>query len=218
VASTEAIRRVANVDGATLAVAKNAQAIALAALSHASEDLVVAIVPTQAEAESIAHDLHLLLGDVDAPGEVGAPISKVELFGAWDTLPLERVSPELTTMGRRSALRWRLEHGTPPDIVVAPIRALLQRLTPRCASPVVLRKGATIDLEELIENLVALGYRREPQVEHRGEFAVRGGIVDIFGSTIENPVRLDLFGDDIDRRGSKHVGSILIESMQIAGG
>jgi len=160
------------------------------------------VTPTQADAATLANDLRCFLENQTDPRALGAPNDAVALFGAWDTLPLERVSPELTTMGERAAVRWRLAHGQAPDIIVAPIRALLQRLTPHITAPVVLRRGATLELSTLIEALVARGYRREAQVEHRGEFAVRGGIVDIFCSTLEVPIRLDLFGDEIDRLGT----------------
>ncbi len=132
----------------------------------------------------------------------GAPDERVVLYGAWDTLPLERVSPEISTMGARAALRWRMAHGHAPDVVVAPVRALLQRLTPLVAQPIVVRRGEQLDLGDLALRLTAAGYRREHQVEHRGEFSVRGGIVDVFGSTLEMPVRLDLFGDEVDRLGT----------------
>ena len=107
----------------------------------------------------------------------------MELFPAWDTLPFERVSPEVATMGQRLRLLWDLGVTGPgrpargPAVVVAPVRALLQRLGPVdvAAAPVTVARGARIDLEELVSRLVALGYRREYQVEHRGEVSVRGG-------------------------------------------
>jgi len=106
-------------------------------------------------------------------------------------------------MGTRLSVLWHLfaEGATRPDVVVAPVRAILQRLGPwrDAAAPVTLVEGQRIDAEELVAQLVGQGYRREHQVEHRGELAVRGGIVDIFPSTADAPVRVDLFGDEIDR-------------------
>ena len=63
----------------------------------------------------------------------------------------------------------------------------------------VVSKGDRLDQEELISGLASMGYRREYQVEHRGEMAVRGSIVDVFGSTADVPVRIDLWGDEVDR-------------------
>jgi transcription-repair coupling factor (superfamily II helicase) len=109
-------------------------------------------------------------------------------------------------MGRRLAVLHALT-GTPdpalpppPRVIVAPVRAILQRLAPlEGSAPVVIRPGQQVDVEELLPRLVAMGYRREHQVEHRGEFAVRGGIVDVFPSTADVPVRIDLWGDEVDR-------------------
>ena len=83
---------------------------------------------------------------------------------------------------------------------MAPVRALLQRLGPlEGTAPLVIRRGERVDEGTLLPELVARGYRREHQVEHRGEFAVRGGIVDVFPSTADEPVRIDLWGDEVDR-------------------
>ncbi len=62
-----------------------------------------------------------------------------------------------------------------------------------------MRTGDVVAREELLESVVSLGYRREHRVEHRGEVAVRGGIVDVWGSTADAPVRIDLFGDEVER-------------------
>ncbi len=62
-----------------------------------------------------------------------------------------------------------------------------------------LSRGDVIDRDELVERLVHIGYRHEYQVEHRGEVAVRGSIVDVFPSTMDEPVRIDLWGDEVDR-------------------
>jgi transcription-repair coupling factor (superfamily II helicase) len=133
----------------------------------------------------------------------------VEVFPAWETLPFERVSPDIFTMGRRLRVLWQLgglaEGLTPgapgPEVLVAPIKAVLQRLGPwRSASrPVVVAKGDRVDADALTARLVEMGYRRESLVEHRGELAVRGGIVDVFPSTADEPIRIDLWGDEVDR-------------------
>ncbi len=111
-------------------------------------------------------------------------------------------------MGRRLELMWRLRRlrdGAPdagaPAVIVSPVRALLQRLGPHVedVEPVQVAGGQEVDLHRLVEELVGLGYRREYQVEHRGELAVRGSIVDVFPSTAAGPVRIDLWGDEVDR-------------------
>ncbi len=95
----------------------------------------------------------------------------------------------------------RTRSRTAPKVIVAPVRALLQRLGPlgQEAAPVVVRQGGRLEVAALVERLVGMGYRREHQIEHRGELAVRGGIVDVFPSTADTPVRIDLWGDEVDR-------------------
>ena len=179
--------------GHTVAVPEPARAIFTATLANATARRPVLVaVPTRAEAERVAGDLRQYLGD-DA----------VELFPAWETLPFERVSPNAETMGRRLRVMWRLRTGGEhlPAVIVAPIRALVQRLGPHVedVEPIVVRPGAHLDRDELVERLVAMGYRREYQVEARGELAVRGSIVDVYPSTADHPVRIDLWGDEVDR-------------------
>src|SRR4051812_17774021 len=105
-------------------------------------------------------------------------------------------------MGRRLRVMWRLrDPERMPRVLVAPVRALVQRLGPHVeeAEPIIVRPGETLDSTELVARLTAAGYRREYQVEHRGEVAVRGSIVDVFPSTADAPVRIDLWGDEVDR-------------------
>ena len=196
----EEIDRVIGVDGATLAVALPAQAIVLAGMVEAAtEGTLLVVTATQSDAERLHGDLVCFLGGGDEAGSPGSVEGPALLLPAWDTLPLERVSPEIASMGQRLAVRWRLAGSRPPAVVVAPVRALLQRLAPDPLGPLVVRPGDRVDIDELLADLIARGYRREHQVEHRGEVAVRGGIIDVFGATASGPVRIDLFGDEVDR-------------------
>jgi transcription-repair coupling factor (superfamily II helicase) len=196
---------------ATLAVPEAAQAVVIAALAAFTERAPILVVTgTGLDAERLGEDLVSLLPHEPAAdtasGIVGAIDSPVAIFPAWETLPFERVSPEVETMGRRLAVLHALTSEPdgvlpePPRVVVAPVRALLQRLGPlEDTAPIVIRPGQQVDVGTLLPRLVAKGYRREHQVEHRGEFAVRGGIVDVFPSTADEPVRIDLWGDEVDR-------------------
>ncbi len=177
---------------ALLAVAEPARAFVLSALAHVTgRRPIVVITPTTTDAERIANDMRAYLGE-----------HEVDVFPAWETLPFERVSPSVETMGRRLRAMWHLrsQEGMPAALVI-PVKAVLQRLGPHVeeTAPVVVRSGQQLDAEALVEELVGLGYRREYQVEHRGEIAVRGSIVDVFPSTAEIPVRIDLWGDEVDR-------------------
>ena len=190
----------------TLAVPEAAQAVVLAAAAAFSDRRPILVVTaTGLDAERLGDDLDCLLPSEDGDGTAGALDGTVAVLPAWETLPFERVSPEVETMGRRLALLHALVGGADeslpaPRVVVAPVRALLQRLGPLDdTAPELIRPGQRVDLAELLPRLVAKGYRREHQVEYRGEFAVRGGIVDVFPPTADEPVRIDLWGDEVDR-------------------
>jgi transcription-repair coupling factor (superfamily II helicase) len=187
-----AFGRIIGAANAVVAVPEPARAFAIAGLAHlSSRHPIVAVVPTGTDAERLAHDLGAFLG-----------ADQVDLFPAWETLPFERVSPSVETMGRRLRTMWSLKHGDRmPRVLVAPVKALLQRLGPHVedVEPIVVRPGDQLDPTELIAQLIGMGYRREYQVEHRGEVAVRGSIVDVFPSTEDGPVRIDLWGDEVDR-------------------
>ncbi|MFM9036177.1 MAG: transcription-repair coupling factor [Actinomycetota bacterium] len=182
---------IGRVDG-TVAVPEAARALSIAALAELSgRRPVVVACPTSTLAAQLVDDLGALL-----------PPSEVALFPAWETLPFERVSPSVETMGRRLEVLWRLrDEKRTPRVVVASMRALLQQLGPDTVDldPVIVRKGATLDPDELLRSLVAGGYRREELVEHRGEVAKRGAIIDVFPSTADAPIRIDLWGDEVDR-------------------
>ncbi|MEX0767826.1 MAG: transcription-repair coupling factor, partial [Microthrixaceae bacterium] len=175
-----------------LVVPEPARAVTLAGLHAASRRTpMVVAVPTAADAERLSADLRHFL-----------PPDAVELFPAWETLPFERVSPSIETMGLRLRTLWRLRTADPSlSVIVAPARALVQRLGPHVedVEPVRVALGDKVDSLELIEQLVLGGYRREYQVEHRGEIAVRGSIIDIFPATADRPVRIDLWGDEVER-------------------
>ncbi len=210
--SDQAFTSLRDLRSVVVAVPEPARAFAIAGLAEAAgRHPTVVAVPTNSEAERLAHDLAAYLG-----------ADQVDVCPAWETLPFERVSPSVETMGRRLRTMWRLTSpvragarpsGAPspprqPKVLVAPVRSLLQRLGPHVedASPVVVSKGDQIDPDDLIARLVAMGYRREYQVEHRGELSVRGSIVDVFGSTADVPVRIDLWGDEVDRLSEFSVG------------
>ncbi len=158
---------------------------------------IVVVVPTQNEAERLAADLRQFLG----AGTRSMP--EVEAFPAWETLPFERVSPNVETMGRRLRVMWRLRMGGEhlPQVLVAPVRAFVQRLGPHVEDidPIIVSAGTIVDRDDLIARLASAGYRREYQVEARGEFAVRGSIVDVYPSTADHPMRIDLWGDEVER-------------------
>ena len=135
-----------------------------------------------------------------------APDLEIETIPAWDCLPYDRVSPHADVSARRMAALSRLAirsegKGGKPLVVIATVNAMLQRVPARemvKISAWSARVGNRIDLDNLTSYLASNGYNRTGTVREPGEFAVRGGIVDIYPSDFELPVRLDMFGDTLD--------------------
>ncbi len=169
-----------------------ARPFVVASLARETQRLILAVTATGREAEDLAAALKCLL-----------PPGRVAEYPAWETLPHERLSPRADTVGRRIAVLRRLAHpGTdePLQVVVAPVRSVLQPQVSRLGdlTPITARTGETVELQHLVEQLVGYCYTRVDLVEKRGEFAVRGGILDVFPPTEEHPVRVELWGDDVE--------------------
>ena len=130
------------------------------------------------------------------------PQAEILRFPAWDCLPYDRVSPHPAIVSERVATLTRLlETATAPRIVLTTVNALVQRVPPRstfAGQSLSVKTGESLDVAFLVEVLVANGYNRTDTVMEPGEFATRGGIVDIFPSGEGEPVRLDLFGDEVE--------------------
>src|SRR5215204_1516042 len=131
------------------------------------------------------------------------PGRRVETFPAWETLPHERLSPGADTVGRRLAVLRDLTHpgpNGPIDVLVAPVRSVLQPLAPGLGDlvPVELKPGDSAELDDIARALVDAAYTRVELVEKRGEFAVRGGLLDVSPPTEPHPVRVEFWGDEVD--------------------
>ncbi|MCQ4044394.1 transcription-repair coupling factor [Streptantibioticus rubrisoli] len=173
-----------------------ARPFVIAALAARSGRPVLAVTATGREAEDLTAALRSLL-----------PPDAVVEYPAWETLPHERLSPRSDTVGRRLAVLRRLAHPSkddpstgPVSVVVAPVRSVLQPQVKGLGDlkPVSLRSGETADLGEVVDGLAAAAYARVELVEKRGEFAVRGGILDVFPPTEEHPLRIEFWGDDVE--------------------
>ncbi len=171
---------------------EGADAICAADAARAREDIVVHIARDGARAAAMAQALGFF-----------APDMAVVEYPAWDCLPYDRVSPSSAVSARRmAALSLIAAHrGKGALIVVTSINAAIQRTPPRdvvTAASLSLAPGATVDMDNLVRYLGANGYARSSTVRERGEFAVRGGLVDIFPPGADEPVRLDFFGDQLE--------------------
>ncbi|WP_219416870.1 transcription-repair coupling factor [Pseudonocardia nigra] len=150
---------------------------------------VLAVTATDREAE----DLGAAAADLLGPDAVA-------VLPSWETLPHERLSPRPDTVGRRLSIFRRLaQPEAAPRVVVSAARSLIQPIAPGLGrlDPVQLRVGDTHDFDALLVRLVELAYTRVEMVTARGEFAVRGGIVDVFPPTAEHPVRVEFWGDEV---------------------
>lgn len=154
---------------------------------------LLVVTATGREADDLTAELRGVFGDA------------VAAFPSWETLPHERLSPGVDTVGTRLMVLRRLAHpddtglGPPLRVVVTSVRSLLQPMTPRLGlvEPVALSVGREVAFEDVIARLVELAYTRVDMVGRRGEFAVRGGILDVFPPTAEHPVRIEFWGDEV---------------------
>ena len=131
------------------------------------------------------------------------PAEDVAVMPAWETLPHERLSPRADTVAQRLSVLRRLAHpeeGGVIRVLIVPVRALLAPVIAGLGElePVQLAPGLTVGLDETARRLEAAAYTRVDMVESRGEYAVRGGILDVFPPSEPRPVRVDFFGDEID--------------------
>ncbi len=190
----------------------------LRAFSHFSAREIPAVdSDTELAAAPSAHGLILSMVTESTPLLIVAPSSRVadeirdEIisytgkevleFPPWETLPHERLSPKSDTVTKRvSTLHALATRPAQIQAVVTSIRGLIQPIIADLLNEEfpVLEIGAECGLQQLVLNLSYLGYARTDLVERRGEFAVRGGIVDIFPADCEHPVRIDFFGDEIE--------------------
>ncbi|MGC4771871.1 transcription-repair coupling factor [Micromonospora sp. DT44] len=191
----------AQVDGLDITAPAALRPFAVAAVAADADGAgrpVLAVTATTREADDLAAALGGLL-----------PPQEVVVFPSWETLPHERLSPRSDTVGRRLAVLRRLAHPESADahgrtgpvrVVVAPVRSLLQPQLKGLGDlePVQLAAGEEADLEEVARRLTDMAYARVDLVTKRGEFAVRGGILDVFPPTDEHPSRVEFWGDEVE--------------------
>lgn len=144
------------------------------------------------------------------------------LFPPWEILPYEEMSPHPEVSGTRLHTLSRLVKKPGNFILVTTVEALARKtIPPDALKKSILRvdKGDRLDIELLCAHLVSHGYARVDMVENRGEFAVRGGVVDVFAGYGDNPVRFEFMGDDVEsirlydadtQRSVKHVDDVTI--------
>lgn len=148
----------------------------------------VAVLPRISDVDEFASDLAGFLGEI--------PL----IFPAWESLPKEHVASD-GVFGARLRVLGELQSAVPGTVIVTSIEALLQTVpsrAERAESTRTLRIGEELDAQELLRWLVDRGFERVPAVEVPGEFAMHGGILDVYAPDAEDPVRIELFGDEIE--------------------
>ncbi|MFW0797679.1 transcription-repair coupling factor [Gordonia sp. CPCC 205515] len=169
-----------------------ARPFVVACLAQSADAPLLVVSANGREADDLTAELAELL---DNPAAVAQ-------FPSWETLPHERLSPSADTVGQRLAVLHRLAHpdaAAPLRVVVTTVRSLVQPMAPGLGSvrTITLREGIELDFDALLADLVEMAYERVDMVGRRGEFAVRGGILDVFPTTADYPVRVEFWGDEV---------------------
>ena len=170
-------------------LAGSSSAILLANLANITDEPIIAIMPDSEEAENLYDDLVFLMGE-----------DKVGYFSAMQSPPYEFRSPSAETVGKRLSTISRLKRSE-LLIVVTSIEAIIEpSILPQDFEneSVHLKAGDEMELDDLAEKMVRLGFQRVPLVEEVGDFARRGGLIDFFSPGFDSPVRVEFFGDEID--------------------
>ena len=153
--------------------------------------LVMVVTATQRESERLSAAMVSMM-----------PELHVVDFPAWETLPHERLSPSPEIVGKRfDALKAVTKWSGEPLVIMSSVRGILQpiaRNVVEVSAISLIRGGRGYDLLAISAQLVDLAYLRVDMVSRRGEFAVRGGILDVFPPSAEHPLRIDFFGDEIE--------------------
>ncbi|MFW0791206.1 transcription-repair coupling factor [Gordonia sp. CPCC 205333] len=175
----------------TITAPDAARPFVVAAIDGIDDAPLLVVSANGREADDLTAELSEMLDDPAA----------VAQFPSWETLPHERMSPSADTVGQRLQVLHRLADPAANGlrVIVTTVRSLVQPMAPGLGTlrTVTLAEGGEVDFDDLITDLVAMAYERVDMVGRRGEFAVRGGILDVFPTTAEFPVRVEFWGDEI---------------------
>src|SRR5499427_9096100 len=175
----------------------SARAYVLSLLAEDSRRPTLVVSPSGRDAENLYDDLAFFIGEKDSLSPFR---NRLHLFPSWEILPFEGLSPHPDNVAARleGLYKWIEE---PAPVLIASVAALMQKVIPREAlrqSYLYLVAGQDLLREALLEHLVQWGFQNVPLVEERGDFSVRGGIVDLFSPGYALPLRLEFDGDRLD--------------------
>lgn len=163
-----------------------------------SERTCLVVLPTAKEAGRFYKELAFFLPELFASGD--PEIRRLYDFPIYDISPLKGLSPHRDIVARRIQALYALS-SVRGSVVVTSTEALLFRLVPKEAMVEALEPieaGEEVEREKLLKKLEALGYQRTSLVEERGDYSVRGGVIDLFPPLYHNPLRLEFFGDTVE--------------------
>ncbi len=152
---------------------------------------MVVLVQSSSRADQWCKDLRFLC----------SPATRIEVFPSWEVLPFDENSPYQRIQCARLQILRKFLMGEPPRLLVVPVDGWILRLPPRSwleKQSLFLSPGQNMPMEQLLASLESWGYHRVPLVEEVGDFSLRGGILDCFPPEMEEPVRMDFFGDEIE--------------------
>ncbi len=170
----------------------SARGLALANAARMHQGPLLVVTASVHAAEQIEDEIRFYAGSTDSPSLLHFP--------DWECLPYDVVSPHQGIVSERLETLYRLP-GLARGIVLAAAPTLMHRLVPReyvGSHSFVLKRGARLDLTDLRATLAHAGYNAVSQVMEPGEFAVRGGVIDLFPAGSQSPYRLDLFGEEVE--------------------
>jgi transcription-repair coupling factor (superfamily II helicase) len=192
----DAVRRVAAAGNAALSgLTTTAKALYAVLLSQSLERPLIIVVDGNKEAEALSEAITTFYSMI-AMGDRGGP----QLLPALDVLPLQNLSPHAEILEQRAIGLWSLATNR-AAITIMPVASALLRIEPAAfyrQLALKLRTNDEIPQDDLIAHLESIGYQRREPVEMVGEYSVRGGIIDVFPPEAQKPLRIDLFGDQID--------------------
>ena len=184
--------RAATVDGAW----GSSSALMVSALAQSRAGCLVVVLPRERELDEVVADITSFGIGLDEGGRVAKPV----VLPSWPSLPSE-LSITDPILGSRLRVVRAFESEAPPRVVVTTIAALIQPVPSKAERTVAsrsLKVGDEVDLDDLTRWLTARGFERVTAIELPGEFTIHGGIVDVFPPDSADPVRIELFGDEIE--------------------
>lgn len=162
--------------------------------NHAAVPFLVA---QQSKTNQVLLVAHSSQRATELVGELNELVEGVMEFPAWETLPHEKLSPNSDTVAKRINTLLQINNA---KVVVTSARALIQPIVSAAIDLPLLKleRGKEFSFAALIKELIARAYNRVDMVERRGDFAVRGGIIDVFPPLADHPIRIEFFGDEIE--------------------